>query len=149
MTMTIELNGYNFVPVIPGRKGVSQQAFKNDEIVFATDMTGRSSKLYAVRIGVPAAIAKEARLIPMDRVLVAFDRENKCGLIQRIHSGGHSVSKWNGSRHYIKFNHQAGMPTVAKSCGCPCEVTSDGIIFMLPDCVSFDRNLRAEADGKK
>jgi hypothetical protein len=147
--MAIKIKGYNFVPVTTGRKNGSHRGFSDDDVVFATDITGQHSNLYAMRIGVPAKVAKAARIKPGDRVTVAFDKPNKCALIQWNREGTHTVSKGSGSRFYVKFNIQPGMPTVAKSCGCPCEADEDGIIFMLPDCVSFDRNLRAEADAKQ
>ena len=147
--MTIKIKGFNFVPVSPGRKGGAYTQFAKDEVIFATDDAGRQSPgQYAVRIGVPVSIMKQARINPGETVIVAFDAEHRCGLIQFSRYSGYKVSKGNGNRNYVKFNLKPGVPTVAESCGCRCEVTEDGIIFMLPDCVSFDRNLRAEADAK-
>jgi hypothetical protein len=147
--MAIKIKGYNFVMVEPARKGGTNRGFSPDDVVFATDITGNNSNLYALRIGLPVSAAKAARIKPGDKVKVGFDKPNKCVLVQWNREGDYTVSKGSGSRLYIKFNVQPGMPTVTESCGCPCEADDEGIVFMLPDCVSFDRNLRAEADAKK
>lgn len=145
----------NFVSIksLPRVSRGDRSSFDPQELIYAIDQTGGRERVkYAMRIGIPSHAAKEARLIKGDRVDILFDKEAGLGLVKRVNSGGWAVSaphKKQAERLYVCATYTAGMPSVAKSVGCPCEVTPDGIIFTLPDEVSFTENLREIADKQK
>lgn len=130
--------------------GGRRPTYPMDEVTFAIDKgTSKGVSCYALRIAVPKEIAKKARFIEGDTVDILFDKEERAGLIKRIIGKGWTLSKWKTSaRLTVKLRWNNGMPSVASCVSCPCEITPDGIVFFLPECVSFDHNLREEA-GKK
>jgi hypothetical protein len=149
------VDGIEFAMIQPARRGGagSQAKFSSDEVVLSIDKSGaKGAVAYSLRISIHKTIAKKARLIEGDRIQFGFNQEKGIGIIRRVNDGGYRLSGCNkkSDRLYIKPNWRKGlMPSVASSVGCPSEIKDEGIIFMLPDCVSFDRNLRAEADAKQ
>lgn len=122
----------------------------DDDISFATDLASRKSgePCYSMRIGIPTHVAKKARLIEGDRIRILFDETAGLGLIKRINGDGWKLTPTHkGGRLVVKVTLRPGMPTVAESCGCPCEITDEGIVFVLPQDVSFIENLRANRDA--
>ena len=153
--MTMNIDGVEFVMVKPARRGGanSQAKFANDEVVLSIDKSGaKGTVAYSLRISLHKSLAKKARLIEGDYIQFGFSQESGIGVIRRVNDDGYRLSgcRKKSDRLYIKPNWRQGlMPSVASSIGCPSEIKDDGIVFILPNCVSFDRNLRAEADGKK
>jgi hypothetical protein len=149
------VDGIEFAMIQPARRGgaASQARFANDEIVLSIDKSGSKGVVaYSLRISIHKTLAKKARLIQGDHIQFGFNQDKGIGIIRRVNEGGYRLSGCNkkSDRLYIKPNWRKGlMPSVAASVGCQTEINDAGIVFMLPDCVSFDRNLRAEADGKK
>jgi hypothetical protein len=146
--MGISVKGFKFEPIEPANRGGRSGAFSEWDLIFATDRKSVAGGVtYGMRIGISQAFAKKARIIDGDRVEILFDKEEKAGLIRRVNDGGHQISSYGkkNTRLYIKPTIKPGMPTVAETVGCPSEILDEGIMFLLPDCVSFDRNLRAEA----
>jgi len=118
----------------------------SDQILFATDKRSKGDKgsLFCMRIGIPVKTAKKARFVAGDKVEVLFDVADRVGLVRRVSSGGYTLCKHHeNSRLTVKATYYPGMPTVSDSVGCLSDVTDDGIVFMLPDSVSFEKNLRA------
>ena len=124
----------------------------SDEIVFATDQAGtvRDGR-YAMRVAIHSTIAKKARLIKGDLVDILFDEPAKVGLIKRVNAGrGWKLTTGSeNSRLTVKISMKPGMPSIEKATGCPCEITDEGIVFTLPDCVTFSENIRAKKDATK
>lgn len=113
------------------------------DVSFHTHITGRNKKkaTFAMVIRLSKSIAKQARLIHGDKIDIAFDVENRMGLIRRV-----TASQWALSNNRIQITIREGMPTTAERVACPAEVTPEGIQFILPDCVSFTKNMRLEHD---
>jgi hypothetical protein len=125
--------------------------YSKDDVVFATDYSGsKHGERYAMRVSIPVAVAKRARIIPGDRVDVLFDKDSREGLVKRVNSGGWKLCETGkgGSRLYVKVSFVHGMPSVVSPVSCLCEVTDDGILFMLPDDVMFGENARERAENK-
>jgi hypothetical protein len=129
------------------RGGGRHGSYSPEDIVIATDRAGfKAERRYSLRIAIGHSVAKKARLIKGDRVDILFDRGARAGLLRRVTNGGWKLTSGSiKDKLFVKVQLKPGMPTIASPAGCPCEVTDDGIIFTLPDEVSFDRNMRAEA----
>jgi hypothetical protein len=147
------VKGYDFKPAKPpGTTRTGKGFMLPEDVTFSTNASERKPGhvIYSMRLAISAAIAKKARLVLGDKIAVFFDRKNMAGILVRTNSGTLKLTGKPGKgRLEVKTTWRPGdnIPTVATTIGCLSEVTDDGIIFMLPDCVSFDRNLRAEADA--
>jgi hypothetical protein len=133
------------------RSHFGRPSYSKDDVVFATDYSGtKHGERYAMRVSVPMAVAKKARIIAGDRVDVLFDQGSREGLVKRVNSGGWKLCETgkSGSRLYVKVSFVFGMPSTVSPVACPCEVTDEGIVFMLPEEVGFGENLRERADNK-
>jgi hypothetical protein len=143
-------------PIRPMVRGGSGGRAVDDPVVYAVDICGvdGSKRSYAVRIAMREDIADQARIRPGDLVEVEFDKNGKGGVVRRVINGkGFSVlsASKKGGRLYFKMTLRAGLPTVAKSVGCEASVENGAVVFAFPadTKVSFDINLRAEADAKQ
>ena len=152
---SIKVDGFNFEPA---KKYANTRTGKGyvlpDDVTFATGASNRKpgSVIYSMRLAISASIARKAHLRLGDKVAIYFDRKNMAGMLVRSNGSRLKLTGKPGKgRLEVKttWTPEDNIPTVAKTIGCPSEVTDDGILFMLPDCVSFDRNLRAEADAKQ
>ena len=124
--------------------------YKSDEIIFATDQAGADGDRYAMRVAIHPSTARKARIMKGDLIDVFFDEEAKVGLVKRDNLQGWKLAaNSENSRLTVKIHMRPGMPSIEKATGCPCEVTDEGIVFTLPDCVSFAENLRAKKDANK
>ena len=131
--------------------GGGREKYSSDEVVFATDQAGmKRDGRYAMRVAIHSTIAKKARLIKGDLVDVLFDEQAKVGLIKRVNDRGWKLTNGHeSSRLTVKISMKPGMPSIEKAAGCPCEVTDEGIVFTLPDSVSFTENLREKASESR
>jgi hypothetical protein len=128
-----------------------RERYPSDEIVFATDQAGmKRDGRYAMRVAIHATIAKKARLIKGDLIDVLFDEQAKVGLIKRVNDRGWTLTSGSTcARLTVKISMKPGMPSIEKAASCPCEVTDEGIVFTLPDSVSFTENLREKSCEEK
>jgi hypothetical protein len=151
----MNIDGIEFAMVQPARRGGSanQAKFGEDDVVLSIDKSGaKGVAAYALRISIHKSLAKKARLIEGDVIQFGFNQQKGVGIIRRVNGDGYKLSGCSkkSGRLYIKPNwRKSEMPSMVQPVGCPSEIKDEGIVFMLPDCVSFDRNLRAEADAKK
>jgi hypothetical protein len=152
---TIKVEGFDFKPAKDYASIKTGKGYVlSDDVTFATNASMRKSGgvIYSMRLAISASIAKKARLQLGDKIAIYFDKKNMAGMLVRANNSRLTLTGKPGKgRLEVKttWTPEDNIPTVARTVGCPSEVTDDGILFMLPDCVSFDRNLRAEADAKK
>jgi hypothetical protein len=144
-------------PIRPMTRGGNGGSASDAPVVYAVDICGvhGGNRSYAIRIAMREDIADKARIRTGDIVHVEFDKNGKGGVVFRVIEGKGfrvlSASK-KGGRLYFKMTLRPGVPTVAKPVDCDASIEKLGVVvFAFPDAavVSFDRNLRAEADGKK
>jgi hypothetical protein len=125
----------------------SRSHIPSDCVLFATDKKGKTTGgfEYSMRIGIPIAIATAARILPDDRVSVAFDMPRSLGLIRRVIKGGRKLCK-NHTRYVIKEVYVPGIPTVCESVGCKSWTTEEGIVFQLPPNTNWAGNARESVE---
>ena len=107
------------------------------------------SRREAITIRFTQDVAREARILPNDRVDILFDRENGLGLIKRINKGGYAATVAGGLKHselkqgeyysiIVKFTRYKGMPLFGDPDECEnVTVTNEGILFALPPTVTW------------
>lgn len=102
------------------------------------------SRREAITIRFTQDVAREARILPNDRVDIMFDRENGLGLIKRINKGGYAATIAGGlkqtevkpGQYYsiiVKFTHYKGMPFFNEPEECEnVTITDEGVLFAMP-----------------
>jgi hypothetical protein len=152
--MAISIKGIEFVPAkAPCTAAGGRRAYQSD-VTFGTGATSRDGCMeYTMRIGLAQSFAKLARFRKGDRFDVHFAVREKIGMIVKADDGRFRLLGGEGNaRLELKTVIAADdtIPFSSHTVECESEIGKDGsVIFLLPDCVSFDRNLRAEADAKK
>jgi len=156
--MAIKIKDFDLgPPVRPMARGGNGGRGSGSPVVYAVDICGvhGGKRSYAIRIAMREDIADHARIRTGDIVEVEFDKNGRGGVVRRVVEGKGfrvlSASK-RGGRLYFKVTLREGIPTVAGSIECDAAVEKLGVVvFAFPPAaaVSFDRNLRAEADAKQ
>jgi hypothetical protein len=152
--MAINIKGIEFVPAkAPSASSGGRRAYQSD-VTFGTGATARDGHIeYTMRIGLAQSFAKLARFRKGERFDVHFAVREKIGMIIKADNGRFRLLGGDGNaRLELKtvICDDDNIPFSSQTVECESEIGKDGsVIFLLPDCVSFDRNLRAEADGKK
>ena len=110
------------------------------------------SRREAITIRFTQDVAREARILPNDRIDVFFDQENGLGLIKRINKGGYAATIAGGLKQaeikqgeyytiIVKFTRYKGMPFFDLSEDCEnVTVTDEGILFALPSTTLWPEN---------
>lgn len=127
-------------------KLTGRNMYRDDDLVFSTDKScGAGGLRYSMRVSIRSVFAKKARIIRGDLVDILFDEGAKAGLIKRVNSGGWKLtaSKDNSQWLSVRITYKPGMPSAASAVSCLCEITDEGLVFTLPDEVSFTENLKA------
>jgi hypothetical protein len=141
--MGIKISGFEFESAKPQGRG-GKQKIDADVALMTKASTSTKRPVFTVRVTISNKLAKEARLRYGDRVDLLFDRKNMAGAILRSDDGQYALtgSMANG-RLEVKTTWRDGdnIPTTADIAKCCGEATSQGIVFMLPDTVSFTDNL--------
>jgi hypothetical protein len=153
--MTINIKGIEFLPAKSAKNKNTRGGRTLDaDVTFGTGSTKRDGAVeYTMRIGIAQQFAKLARFRRGERFDVFFAPKEKLGVITKAENGYFQLlGGEGGARLDLKavISPDDNIPFVAQTAGCEAEICKDGsVVFMLPDCVSFDRNLRAEADAKQ
>jgi hypothetical protein len=153
--MAINIKGIEFLPAKSSKSKSTRGGRTLDaDVTFGTGATKRDgSTEYTMRIGIAQSFARLARFRKSERFDVFFAPNEKLGVITKSENGYFQLlGGEGGARLDLKavIGPDDHIPFVAQTVGCEAEVCKDGsVVFMLPDCVSFDRNLRAEADAKQ
>lgn len=99
---------------------------------------------------ISAALAKDARYLPSDRLMISIDEEARLGLVSRVRTGGvcfsvnqKTLSKSAEKEQYcpgkIQTGYTLGMPFARPTIECGnVSVGDDGIMFEIPADVPFD-----------
>ena len=107
------------------------------------------SRREAITIRFTQDVARDARILPNDRVDILFDRENGLGLIKRINKGGYAATIAGGLKQadikpgeyyaiIVKFTRYKGMPIFDEPDECEnVTITDEGILFALPPTVMW------------
>ena len=152
--MAINIKGIEFLPAKAASSDCGKGRTLGADVTFGTGAANRDGSIeYSMRIGIAQSFAKLARFRKKERFDVHFAPKEKIGMIVKSDNGRLQLLGGEGNaRLELKTTISAKdtIPYVASTVECESEIHKDGsIIFLLPDCVSFDRNLRAEADAKK
>ena len=132
-------------------KPVGRSIVVPNKIGFATDVGGRgkNSGRFSLRITIPESAAKEIRFIKGDRMDILVDKESRMVLVKRVSQGGWMLSSANKNTRVlnVKITWAPGMPSVATTVYCDYIIDERGLVFELPDEVSFgDDCARRETD---
>lgn len=133
-----------------GIRGVRGRAASDHDVNLATDKsTAKTGQVvYSLRFSISAKLIKEARFIEGDKVDVLFDFESspKRVLIVRSLAGGWSLysnNKSKDARFNFKITQRPELPSFEESTPTKAVVTSEGILFDIPETAIFGRNARA------
>jgi len=153
--MAINIKGIEFLPAKSAKSKSTRGGRTIDaDVTFGTGATKRDGSIeYTMRIGLAQPFAKLARFRKGERFNLFFARKEKLGVITKAENGEFQLLGGEGGARLdliTVIGPEDNIPFIAQTTGCESEICKDGsIVFMLPDCVSFDINLRAEADNKK
>lgn len=125
-----------------------------DKVGFSTDLASKTKSgedRFGMRILIPEPAVTQMRLLSGDMVDVQLDKEKRLILVKRITNGkGWKLTSntSNGSLN-LKVTWRPGMPSVASTVHCNYIIDDRGLVFELPQEVSFEECARkANSNGQ-